>query len=141
MSSQHLPLFCHPYSQQGIPRWHSGKESTSQYKRCKRGTFNPWVENLPGVRKWQPTLVFLPRKFHGQRTWWATVNGVAESDMTEHTQNQQKFIQCFFYMKMTSNDQEQSGLCTQFLMVQCGSCYVIKDNTERSEVLQIIRCD
>ena len=67
-------------------------------------------------------------------TWWATVNGVAKSQtwLSTHTQNQQKFIQCLFYMKMTSNDQEQSGLCTQFLMVQCGSFYVIKDNTERS---------
>ena len=27
----------------------------------------------------QPTLVFLPREFHGQRGWQATVHGIANS--------------------------------------------------------------
>ena len=26
----------------------------------------PWVGKIPCRRKWQPTLVSLPRKFHGQ---------------------------------------------------------------------------
>ena len=30
-------------------------------------------------RKWLPTPVFWPGKFHGQRTWRATVRGVAKS--------------------------------------------------------------
>ena len=30
--------------------------------------FNPWVELVPWRRKWQPTPVFLPREFHGQRS-------------------------------------------------------------------------
>ena len=42
----------------GLPRWLSGKESA-----CK-----PWVGKMPWRRKWQPTLVFLPREFHGQRS-------------------------------------------------------------------------
>ena len=29
------------------------------------------------------TPVFLPGEVHGQRSWWATVHGVAESDTTE----------------------------------------------------------
>ena len=29
--------------------------------------FNPWVGKIPWNRKWQPTPVFLPGKFHGQR--------------------------------------------------------------------------
>ena len=37
----------------------------------------PWVGN-PWRRKWQPTPVFLPRKFCGRRFWWATVYGVAK---------------------------------------------------------------
>ena len=28
--------------------------------------FNPWVGKIHGRRKWQPTPVFLPGKFHGQ---------------------------------------------------------------------------
>ena len=30
-------------------------------------TLHPWVGKIPWRRKWQPTLVFLPEKFHGQR--------------------------------------------------------------------------
>ena len=30
----------------GIPRWHSGKESTCQCKRCKRRGLNPWVGTI-----------------------------------------------------------------------------------------------
>ena len=45
----------------------SGKESACQRRRQKRHRFNPWVGKIPWSRKWQPTPVFLPRKFHGQR--------------------------------------------------------------------------
>ena len=30
--------------------------------------FDPWVGKLPWRRKWQPTPVFLPGEFHGQRS-------------------------------------------------------------------------
>ena len=30
--------------------------------------FNPWVKSIPWQRAWQPTLVFLPREPHGQRS-------------------------------------------------------------------------
>ena len=33
--------------------------------RCE---FNPWVGKIPCRRAWQPTPVFLPGKYHGQRT-------------------------------------------------------------------------
>ena len=45
----------------------SGKESACQYRRHKRCRFNPWVRKIPWNKKWQPTPVFLPGKFHGQR--------------------------------------------------------------------------
>ena len=48
----------------GLPRWLSGKESACQ---CRRRRFNSWVGKIPWRRKWQPTLVFLPGKSHGQR--------------------------------------------------------------------------
>ena len=46
--------------------------------------FNPWVGKIPWRRKWQPTLVLLPGKSHGQRSLvgyspW----GHKESDTTE----------------------------------------------------------
>ena len=33
----------------------------------------------PWKRKWQPTAVFLPGEFHGQRSLWATIHGVTKS--------------------------------------------------------------
>ena len=51
----------------GLPRWHSGKEPTCQCRRHKRWGFDPWVGKIPWSRKWHPTLVSLPGKFHGQR--------------------------------------------------------------------------
>ena len=37
-------------------------------RRHKRHGFDPWVRKIPWTRKWQPTSVFLPGKFHGQRS-------------------------------------------------------------------------
>ena len=34
----------------------------------RRIRFNPWVGNIPWRREWQPTPIFLPREFHGQRS-------------------------------------------------------------------------
>ena len=49
----------------GLPGWLSSKESACQCRRCE---FNPWVKKIPWRMKWQPTLLFLPGKSHGQRS-------------------------------------------------------------------------
>ena len=72
--------------QSGLPRWHSGKEPACQCRRHKRLRFDPWDGKIPYSRKRQPTPVFLPGKFHGQRSLegyspW----GCKESGTTEHT--------------------------------------------------------
>ena len=36
--------------------------------QCRRPGLDPWVEKIPWKRKWQPTPIFLPRKFNGQRS-------------------------------------------------------------------------
>ena len=46
----------------------SGKESACQCKRRKRLKFDPWVWKIPQSRKWHPTPIVLPGKFHGQRS-------------------------------------------------------------------------
>ena len=51
----------------GLPRWCSGKESICQCRSRKKHGFDSWVQNIFWSRKWQPTPVFLPGKFHGQR--------------------------------------------------------------------------
>ena len=56
-------------------------------KNClqyKRPGFHPWVGKIPWRRAWQPSPVFLPGEYHGQRSLagyspW----GCKESDMTE----------------------------------------------------------
>ena len=46
--------------------------------------FDPWVGKIPWRRKWQPTPVFLPGKFHGQMSLAGyTLKGHKELDMTE----------------------------------------------------------
>ena len=52
--------------------------------QCWRLGFDPWVGKILWRRKWQPTPVFLPGNFHGQRSLvgynpW----GHKESDTTE----------------------------------------------------------
>ena len=45
----------------GFPWWPSGEELTCQ---CRRR----WFRKIPWRRKWQPTLVFLSGKSHGQKS-------------------------------------------------------------------------
>ena len=44
----------------------------AQWKRihlqCRRRGFNPWVRKIPWQRAWQPTPVFSPGEFHGQKS-------------------------------------------------------------------------
>ena len=59
--------------------------SAGDIKRCR---FNPWVGKIPWRRAWQPTPVFWPGEFHGQRSLacfrpW----GHKESNMTEATEH------------------------------------------------------
>ena len=48
-----------------LPRWLRGQEPTCQRSRC---VFDSWVRTIPRRRKSQPTSVFLPGKFHEQRS-------------------------------------------------------------------------
>ena len=52
----------------------SSKEPAYQCRRHKRLGFDPWVGKICWNRKWHPTPVFLPGKFHsmGRRAWKAT---------------------------------------------------------------------
>ena len=46
----------------------AGKEHARQCKRHKRHRFDPWAGKIPWRRKQQLTPVFLPGKFHGERS-------------------------------------------------------------------------
>ena len=48
----------------------SGKESVCWFRRCKWRGFHPRVRKILRSRKWWPTPIFLPGKFHGQSFKW-----------------------------------------------------------------------
>ena len=72
----------------GFPGVDSGKEPTC-YCRIRKGLgFNHQIGKIPWKRKSQPTAVFLPEEFQGQKSLvgyspW----GLKESDMTEATEH------------------------------------------------------
>ena len=78
---------CRPlFGLYGFPAGTSGKEPACLCRRRRRPRFDPWVRKIPWRRKWQPTPVFLPGRFHGQRSLAGySPRGRKESDMTEHT--------------------------------------------------------
>ena len=47
--------------------------------QCGRPGFDPWVWKIPWRRKWQPTPVLLPGRFHGWRSLAGSVHAVAKS--------------------------------------------------------------
>ena len=78
----------------GLPWWLSGKES---YNTGNSGSI-PGSGRPPGEGKWQPTPVFLPRKFHEQKgARQAVVYGITkESDMTWRLNNKFQLGVLFF---------------------------------------------
>ena len=46
----------------------SGKEPACWCRRYKKHGFNLWVRKMTWSRAWQPTALFLPEEFHGQRS-------------------------------------------------------------------------
>ena len=66
----------------GFPCGASGKEPAAS-AGDSRDWVDPWVRKIPWRRKWQPTPVFLPGKFHGQEPGGCSPWGHKESDRTE----------------------------------------------------------
>ena len=83
-----------------FPGGASGKESACQGMRCE---FDSWVGKILWRRRWQPTPVFLPGEFHGQRRLagyspW----GHKELGMTEHTHTHSHY--CLGLSTFTAED-------------------------------------
>ena len=61
----------HTIRSKGLSRWLSGKRiclPMQEMQETQRHRFNPLIGKIPWRRKWQRTPVFLPGKFHGQRS-------------------------------------------------------------------------
>ena len=68
---------------QSFPGGSNGKESACNAADLR---FNPWVGKIPWRREWQPTPVFLPGEFCGQRSLGGhSPWGCKESDTNEAT--------------------------------------------------------
>ena len=66
-----------------------GKESTCQFRRCKRHGFNPWVGKIPRRRKWQFSPVFSSGESHGPRRLvgyspWGCKESVMSEQLNTH---------------------------------------------------------
>ena len=82
-----------PSCQVLLPCWLSGKDSACQCRRRKRCTFNPWVCKRCTFDPWSgrssggghgnPLQYSCLENPMDRGAWWATVHGVAVSDITE----------------------------------------------------------
>ena len=91
----------------GFPGSASGKESTCQCRRCKRCRFDLCVGKIPWRQKLQPTPVFLPGEFQGQRNLegyspgghkrigrdWACMHWLSVQDLSSHLSSQPSFLE------------------------------------------------
>ena len=68
----------------GLPRWHSSKESTHSVRDTGDLGSIPGLGRYPCRKNWQPTPVFLPGEPHVQRSLMGyNPRGHKELDMTE----------------------------------------------------------
>jgi len=64
-----------------MAQWLKNPPVIQRHRRCG---FSPWAGKIPWRRKWQPILVFLPEKSHGQRSLTGYgPKGHKELEMTE----------------------------------------------------------
>ena len=91
---------CGRWAELSFPGGSSGKEPACQRRRSQRCGFNPCVRKIPRRRPWQPTPVFLPEEFHGQRSLvgyrpW----GRKGWDTTEHALSAEGTLQHKFWLQ------------------------------------------
>ena len=92
----------------------SGKEPACSCRRCKRHSFDPWVEKIPWSRKWQPTPVFSPGEPHGQGSLegyspWGSQQSTEHA--RTHTHTHQLFeMQWLDFLPIPESHTEQEAL-------------------------------
>ena len=93
---------CHDEGSIPFPGGTNSKEPACQCGRQKRHKLDPWIREILCRREWQPTPVFLPGQFHGQRSLTGYSSwGYKELDMTEQLSKQENMlfgiIELFFF--------------------------------------------
>ena len=71
--------------------------------QCRRHKFNPWVWKIPWRRKWQPTPVFLPGEFYGQRNLagyspWSCKESDTTQWLTHYQEKMRRWIPTLVFM-------------------------------------------
>ena len=66
------------------------KNSPANAGDARRHGFNSWVRKIPCSKKWQTTPVFLPGKYHGQRTIVHGLPRVGHNFATKQQQTKNK---------------------------------------------------
>ena len=87
------------------------KNPCANVRDAKRLGFDPWLGKIPWGRKWQPTPVFLPGKFHRQRSLagyspW----GHRESDTTEQLSRPQEVSRIYPTVRVRNSFLKLRGL-------------------------------
>ena len=98
--------------------------------------FDPWVRKIPWRRKWQPTSVLLPGKFHGQRSlagyspWDHKESNPTSRHRTRHTGNLSWPIISLAWLAMPL--WLASGKLLNFSLVLCLFLQLGNENTDWS---------
>ena len=86
----------------GLPKWHSGKESACQCRRCRRLELDPKSGRSPGGGNGHPLHYSFLGNPMNREAWWATVHGVTKSDWA-HTYGKlpsmSSYVLCYFLRK------------------------------------------
>ena len=89
-----IQSFVHPRNVYWAPGASGIRTHLPTQVRLKRHWFNPWVRKTPWRRAWQPTPLFLPGEFHGQKSLVGyNLWGHTELDMTEVTYTPTHYMQ------------------------------------------------
>ena len=106
-------------------QWLGGKESACQCRRCRRQGFDPWVRKIPWRRKWQPSPVFLPGKYLGQRSLAGySLQGrkrVGHDRATEHT----SIVSTFYFIAYFINKNSYYFIKILLYNKWCTNCFII----------------
>ena len=83
-----------------FPGGASDKESACLCRSHKRHRFDPWVGESSWNRKWHPTPVFLPGKFHRQRSLADYSHGAPKSQtrLSNWAQHSKPYLEWFLLL-------------------------------------------
>ena len=106
-----------------LPWYLSSKIICLKCRRYRRCRFDPWARKIPWRRGWQPTPVFLPKKFHGQRAWWAMAHGITKSQTW------------WKWLSSSSNDTRNNTMCAFLFRAYCAAIVLNYFTPLKSEII------